>query len=1457
MKIKGSQFLRGRNVLAFAVILFVVSIVLGVYVYYNNEIVSARKDKSNELRSIAVLKQSQISAWYTDQLIDASVLSQNSRLLSAVNIAVTRGNEKDREAVVNYLHELKLEHEYSEVILTNSSGVTLFTTEEDVYQPDEQLLEFISQSVDQKKVISTDLYKCDYHNKVHIDFIAPLASAEFSEPVVIILRMNPDDFIYPLLSFWPNPGRTSETVLFRKEGDSILMLNDLRFHKNSALNLQISLGSTDIPAVKVTGGYEGAFDGKDYRGADVFAYLNAVQGTPWFMVTKVDKSELFQDSVREARLLILFLVFIILFTAAIFSFFYTFRQRNIFKSLLRVKEEFRTTIYSIGDAVIITDISGHLTNLNPVAEALTGWTEEDAVGKSIEDVFRIINEETRQKVESPIDKVLREGSVVGLANHTLLIAKDGRETPIADSGAPIKEEEGTITGVVLVFRDQTEEHAHQAALQDSELKYRLMFESSPQPMWFYDIESLAFLEVNKAAISHYGYSQDEFLSMTLNDIRPEEDIPALILDVANTSASYNRAGIWRHKKKNGELIFVEIISHEVIFNNKAARHVLVSDITDRKKSQEALASAEKYFRTLIEKAPDGIALLNKDGKITYASPSAIRIFSDGNSFDMPDPDEATHPDDLPKVLSAIKQIIENPTLTQTLEYRFKTNQGRYRWIESTFSNQLSEPGIESVIINFRDITDRKRAETEQFKLHNILEESLNEIYVFDSHSLKFEYVNSGALRNLGYTHDEMINLTPLDIKPEYSAQEFNSLLQQLISGEKEKLVFNTIHRRKDGSVYPVDVNLQLHETENSSVFFAVINDITERKLAENLLKESEHKFRSLFENHAAVKLLIDAETGFIADANEAAAKFYGYSRAELVEMKISQINMLGPDGLKNEMQNVKSGSKNHFEFRHRKKDGSVHDVEVYSSRTDISGKVYLHSIVHDITEKKKAEQQNRILIKSIEQSPIGILITDPEGNIEYANPKFTELTGYAKEEVIGEKPGILRSDENGQALHPDIWAALNSGQQWSGEYYDLRKNGEAYWENSVASPITDLDGEIRNFVILKEDITSDKLILAELMAAKNKAEESDRLKSSFLANMSHEIRTPMNGILGFMDLLLDSGLTGDERNEYIDIVRVSGERLLNTINDIIDISKIEAGQSSVTRTDCDVNALISHLYRFFKPEADTKGVELRLTEMLPSSHKIVFIDTAKLESILTNLIKNALKFTRQGSIAFGCSLEGKKLNIIVSDTGIGIPKDRIEGIFDRFVQADTSHSRSYEGSGLGLSIAKAYVEMLGGEIKVESEQGRGATFQFSIPYRPAKEMPGPVDEIDNAQFVDIQNHTFLVAEDDAISYSYLHKVLESQNVKLLRALNGEEAVNICRENPAISMVLMDIKMPVLDGYEATRQILAFRPGLPVIATTAYAFAEDRQKALSCGCVDYISKPLNKDKLLEIINMHLS
>jgi signal transduction histidine kinase len=265
------------------------------------------------------------------------------------------------------------------------------------------------------------------------------------------------------------------------------------------------------------------------------------------------------------------------------------------------------------------------------------------------------------------------------------------------------------------------------------------------------------------------------------------------------------------------------------------------------------------------------------------------------------------------------------------------------------------------------------------------------------------------------------------------------------------------------------------------------------------------------------------------------------------------------------------------------------------------------------------------------------------------------------------------------------------------------------------SPVTDEYGTISHFVAIKEDITQKKKIIEELTAAKEKAEESDHLKSAFLANMSHEIRTPMNGILGFTELLSDSHFSGEEKQNFIKIIQKSGQRMLNTVNDLIDISKIETGQMSVVLAPANVKEILFSQYSFFEPEAEEKKLNLVLNDQLQQSDALVLTDVVKLDSVLTNLIKNALKYTDFGTVEIGCNKQNNQLNFYVKDTGIGIPENRQAAVFNRFEQADVGDKRAYQGSGLGLTIAKAYVEMLGGKMELDSKVGFGSTFRFYIP----------------------------------------------------------------------------------------------------------------------------------------------
>jgi len=405
------------------------------------------------------------------------------------------------------------------------------------------------------------------------------------------------------------------------------------------------------------------------------------------------------------------------------------------------------------------------------------------------------------------------------------------------------------------------------------------------------------------------------------------------------------------------------------------------------------------------------------------------------------------------------------------------------------------------------------------------------------------------------------------------------------------------------------------------------------------------------------------------------------------------------------------------------------------------------------------------------------------------------------------------------------------------------------------------------------DITNLKETEFELIKAKDQAEQSDRLKSAFLANMSHEIRTPMNGILGFSELLKIPGLTGDQQQEYISIIEKSGKRMLNIINDIVDISKIEAGLMKLDIKESDINEQIEYIYTFFKPEVEAKGIKFSFKNALPVKQAILKTDREKLYSVFTNLVKNAIKYTPAGSIEFGyemtytshveetlhatyqhaTSQQATYLQFYVKDTGIGIPADRQAAIFERFIQADIADSRAYQGAGLGLSISKAYIEMLGGKIWVESQVGIGSTFYFTLPYNAE-----PMNETVDQQFAasektgNVRKLKILIAEDDEVSEMLIAINITEFGKEILKAGTGSEAVESCRQNPDIDFILMDIQMPGLNGYEATQQIREFNKTVVIIAQTAYGLSGDREKSIAAGCNDYISKPINKNELLALI-----
>ena len=420
--------------------------------------------------------------------------------------------------------------------------------------------------------------------------------------------------------------------------------------------------------------------------------------------------------------------------------------------------------------------------------------------------------------------------------------------------------------------------------------------------------------------------------------------------------------------------------------------------------------------------------------------------------------------------------------------------------------------------------------------------------------------------------------------------------------------------------------------------------------------------------------------------------------------------------------------------------------------------------------------------------------------------------------------------------------------------YRMRNAGGNYqWFQDVGKIVYKDEGKMLVAGIVSE-ITERKRIEKQLKEAKLQAEMANNYKNQFLANVSHEIRTPISGMVGFASLLRKEDLDVETKKLYIDIIESSSKQLLNLVNDIIDISRIEAGELKMSKATCELHKILKETETLFEQLKHARGKQnLKIRLNLSGKDEALFIvtDPDRLKQILINLIGNALKFTETGGVDFGYELENDRLKFYVSDTGIGMSEDDLKLVFERFKRTEQAHKK-YEGTGLGLAITKGLLDLLGGDISVHSEVGRGSVFTFTIPYEPSKpeQVKSPEEQVTDTER--LRGKKILIAEDEKINRMYLEIILKDLPIQIFWARNGLEAVEIFSENRDINLVLMDIKMPLMDGEEAMQKILAWKPGTRIVAQTANALSSDREKYLESGFVDHISKPIDKKQLIRIM-----
>ncbi len=639
------------------------------------------------------------------------------------------------------------------------------------------------------------------------------------------------------------------------------------------------------------------------------------------------------------------------------------------------------------------------------------------------------------------------------------------------------------------------------------------------------------------------------------------------------------------------------------------------------------------------------------------------------------------------------------------------------------------------------------------------------------------------------------------------------------------------------------------------------------KTNEELIKESVYQYRLLFEL-SPTGILIEDNNGNILDMNPEFCKIIGYKREELLGRNIS---IIVPEEYRSEIQKrinfILAGNVLYSIVTNIKKDGSEVFMELRETSFYLpDGTKGILVICNDITERKKAEKalkQSENLYRSlVETSPEGISLGDLDGNLIFINDQKVALFGYENQEELLKKSVYDLIDESeiekAKALSQEL---IQKGYINNAQIKFKRKDGSFFYGEIRAKLIYDEKGNPSKIIDVISDITDRKKYLDQLKEAKIKAEESDRLKSAFLANMSHEIRTPLNGILGFAELLKDESITEGQRREFLDIINSSGRQLLNLINDIIDLSKIEAGQIELIETECNINSLLNEVYAFFqsiKKDSGKDNIEFRFKPGIKDAESDVKIDSFRLKQILNNLLSNALKFTHQGYIEFGYRLIDNYLEFYVKDTGIGVPKESMNIIFERFRQADDSHSRIYGGTGLGLSICKALVELMGGDIMLSENEKEGAKFIFRLPYNKVSFVNQEAKKIINEpEGWNWSNKKILVVEDDFNNFLFIRTILKKSGIKILRAENGFDAVEITKNEPDIDLIMMDIQLPKMNGYEATREIRKFNNNICIIAQTAHAFYEDKNKCIAAGCTDYLPKPIEKEMLFAMLEKYLS
>ncbi|MEW6195699.1 MAG: PAS domain S-box protein [Bacteroidota bacterium] len=1492
------------------VLVFVIACILviaGGYIFYYHQKVNERREIQLHLSTIADYKTKEIERWLSDNFYQGIAIFFNRHFVGHFNDwQQDRNNETRKHEILSLLEYEQKNKKLRAAFISDTEGNTILSSNNKNVVFDAHELNYLRKAVTDQAPVFTDLYRCEIDNEIHIATYIPLVQKinNISTVIaVVVLDIDPYTTLYPLIQKWPQKSETSEAQIVRKEGNYALFLNELRFAKRSALKLRIPLSQKDVPAVMAANNIVGIVEGKDYRGEDVLAVIKKISRSDWYLISKVDKKEIYQP-ITEKSLFITALIITLLMLIIITAFYYSKKAKTDYykklyeseKEKLLIKKSHDELINHANDIILLTDSSGKILEANKKAVTTYGYTlqelkklniknlhpketqskfeienaktktgdgniyETTHITKSgknvpveVSSIFIVINDtgyvqsiirdiSERKYAEEKIRQTtkLLENIIDGTQDAIFIKDKDGKyilvnkaasefvdkpakeiigkddsflftegldsilenDHKVLREGVTIKSEEtlvsggvkktfdvlkfpwkdsnNNIIGIIGIDRDITEKREMVERLRQSENHYRNLFNNNPHPMWVYDLNTLQFLEVNDAAVDHYGYSREEFLKMTIKDIRPKEDIEKLLENVHNSdkqpSNYIDHSGTWKHVKKDGTIIDVDITSHQINYNGHGGKLVLVNDITERLAAERKLKESEEQYRRFFEEDLTGDYITSPDGQILMCNQAFVDILGCDSVEDLKNKNAYDFYLDKNERDKFIEKLKKNGKLILH-ENTLRACDGRIiNVVENVLADFDDNGEIVKILGYMFDITARVKAleslkqSEERYKY--LAENITDVVWIFDINSQKLSYISPSVKKLRGFTVEEALEQTIEEALAPESVKLVQELLPKRIasylSGIPDEPQIDEIQEyRKDGSFVTTEVSTSLLGDEKTGLkILGVSRDITERKLAEEQKKLNEKRLESLIKineyNPETENELLDytleeainltsSKIGFVYfyDETTKLLTLNSWSKDVMHQCAITEkqtVYELDKTGVWSEaIRQRKEIIVNDFQIVHPHKidfpEGhaaierfltipvildekivavvGVANKETDYDNSDVRQLKLLMNSAWKIVEKKRTEHEILTLSKAIEQSPASIVITDLDGKIEFVNKKFTEVTGYTVDEVKGRNPNLFQSGFTSKSTYKELWDTIKTGKIWSGELLNKKKNGNLYWENVVISPVKNKN--VFKYIAVKLDITDQKKMLHELIEAKEKAERSDRLKSEFLAQVSHEIRTPLNAVLSYSNLLQDDlqerDISDENTKESLAGIQFAGKRIIRTIDLILNMSELNTGSYEIKPTNINLNKdILNHLTLEFQPLAKEKNIEFNLVKETVDDR--VFGDEYSISQIFSNLIDNSIKYTSHGYVKIKLYHDNRyDLVVEIEDSGIGMSKEFMAVMFEPFSQEDQGYSRKFEGNGLGLALVKKYCELNNIKIDVESEKGKGTTFRLTFPIK--------------------------------------------------------------------------------------------------------------------------------------------